>query len=79
MANLGFSFIHPDAVIPMKAREGESRESWFRCNRFYNLKGKWFFSTREGIDFGPYETQQEARHELENFISRYQQALARRS
>lgn len=61
----------------MKAREGENRESWFRCNRYYNLKGKWFFSTREGVDFGPFDTQQEAETELQDFIARYQAAVAR--
>lgn len=61
----------------MKSREGENRDSWFRCNRFYNLKGKWFFSTREGVDFGPFETRAEAEKELQSFIASYQEALSR--
>lgn len=61
----------------MKAREGENRESWFRCNRFYNLKGKWFFSTREGVDFGPFDSKADAEQELQGFIARYQQAQAK--
>ena len=63
--------------MPIKAREGENKESWFRCNRFYNLKGNWFFSTREGVDFGPFESKAEAEGELQAFIARYQQAVAR--
>ncbi len=63
----------------MKAREGENRESWFRCNRFYNLKGKWFYSTREGIDFGPFESKEEAADELNKFIVRYQAYLAQKN
>lgn len=62
----------------MKAREGENRESWFRCNRFYNLKGKWYFSTREGVDFGPFESKDEAISELDSFITRYQAYIAKK-
>jgi hypothetical protein len=61
----------------MKAREGENRESWFRCNRFYNLKGKWFFSTREGVDFGPFESKNEAESELQLFINDYQHSTSK--
>jgi hypothetical protein len=63
----------------MKAREGENRESWFRCNRYYNLKGQWFFSTREGVDFGPFETQKEAAEALQAFIKKYQDFISQSS
>jgi hypothetical protein len=58
----------------MKTRNGENMNSWLRCNRFYNLKGQWFFSTREGIDFGPFATQDEAKTELQQFIQRFKQS-----
>lgn len=63
----------------MKAREGENRESWFRCNRYYNLKGQWYFSTREGVDFGPYATQNEAAEALQAFIKKYQDFISQSS
>lgn len=58
----------------MKQRQGEITNNWLRSNRFYNVKGQWFFSTREGIDFGPFESQIEAAKALQNFILRPDQA-----
>lgn len=54
----------------MKQRQGDISNNWFRSNRFYNVKGQWFFSTREGIDFGPFESQQDAAAALHQFIQR---------
>ena len=44
----------------MANREGEVQQSWFRNNRFYSVKGKYFFSTREGVDHGPFDSLDEA-------------------
>jgi len=52
----------------MKKRDGENLQSWLRSSRFYNLKGSWYFSTREGVDFGPFQSQDEATQELKTFI-----------
>lgn len=54
----------------MKQRQGDISNNWFRSNRFYNVKGQWFFSTREGVDFGPFENQQDAAQALHQFIQR---------
>ena len=52
----------------MKRREGESLEAWLRSSRFYSLKDSWYFSTREGVEFGPFSSQNEATEELKVFI-----------
>ena len=57
----------------MKQRQGEVSNTWFRSNRFYNVKGQWFFSTREGIDFGPFDDQQEAANALQQYIQQHTQ------
>lgn len=54
----------------MKKRQGENAQAWFRSNRFYNVKGNWYFSTREGVDFGPFDNQQEASDALKHYIQR---------
>ena len=41
-------------------RVGETPRLWFRANRAFQLNGEWYFTTREGIDVGPYATQFDA-------------------
>ena len=48
----------------MHPREGETEKSWLRCNRFYILKDQWYFSTREGLDHGPFANKEEAQEKL---------------
>lgn len=39
----------------MNARRGELVDKvWYRSERFFCVDGKWYFSTREGTDVGPY-------------------------
>lgn len=52
----------------MKKRNGENLQAWLRCSRFYSLKGNWYFSTREGVEYGPFKTREEAAEELRSFI-----------
>ena len=42
-------------------REGEDHRKWYRSDRFFQVDGVWFFSTREGIDVGPYGFEAEAK------------------
>jgi hypothetical protein len=42
-------------------RHGEEHRNWYRSDRFFQVEGVWFFSTREGIDVGPYGYEAEAR------------------
>lgn len=55
-----------------QTRTGEQDQAWFRANRFYRLKDNWYFSTREGVDFGPFTTKEEAEEELKDFIGELQ-------
>ena len=45
-------------------REGEEVKTWFRTNRFITIDKKWYFTTREGLDVGPFKTQLEAERGL---------------
>ncbi len=47
-----------------RVRAGEAPRVWFRTNRVYAVGGVWFFSTREGIDIGPYATRDQAEQDL---------------
>ena len=42
-------------------RYGEEQKHWYRSNRFFQVDGIWFFSTREGLDVGPFDTERDAR------------------
>ncbi len=44
-------------------RKDEQPRSWFRSDRLFSVDGYWYFSTREGVDIGPYDTQCEAQIE----------------
>ena len=52
----------------MQKREGENFQAWLRSSRFYSLKNNWYFSTREGIEHGPFKSRAEATEELHSFI-----------
>lgn len=52
----------------MNKRQGEDIYAWFRSNRFYKMKGLWYYSTREGVDFGPFQSRAEAEENLERFM-----------
>ena len=41
-------------------RQGESAKHWSRSSRYFSVGGVWFFTTREGIDVGPFESKKEA-------------------
>ncbi|MEE4244175.1 MAG: DUF6316 family protein [Kangiellaceae bacterium] len=52
----------------MSARLGENNKVWFRSERFFHTEDGWFFITREERQLGPFGTQQEAEHELIQYI-----------
>jgi len=52
----------------MAHRQGEKDATRFRSKRLYSADGKYYFSTREGFEVGPYGTQEEAEKGLERFI-----------
>ena len=49
-------------------RTGESGPIPFRSGRFFNIGGSWYFSCREGMDRGPYDTRSLAQTALNEHI-----------
>lgn len=44
----------------MQCREGESLNYPIRVERFYCICEQWYFSTRECLQLGPYQSREEA-------------------
>ena len=42
--------------------------SWFRTGRFTEVKGRWYFHTREATTEGPFPAMLEAQVQLERYI-----------
>ncbi len=40
-----------------------------RANRFYKLSDNWYFTTREGLSMGPYDSQEEAKTGTSDYIT----------
>ncbi len=56
-------------LTPFVCRAGESATKQFiRCGRFFNHDNLWFFKTREGVDYGPYESRLECKYAYEEFL-----------
>jgi len=49
-------------------RSGESGTVPVRHNRFFQQHDYWYYRTREGIDIGPFDSQEEARRGVQEFI-----------
>ena len=49
-------------------RKGEEYKTWSRSVRFFSLEGAWFFSTREGIEVGPYATRGDAHRDERRLV-----------
>jgi len=49
-------------------RKGESGTIPFRTGRFFTVESKWFFSSREGIDHGPFTSKEQAEISLGIFL-----------
>ncbi len=49
-------------------REGERGSVPFRTDRFFTVAEKWYFSTREGFDSGPYANKLRAEEGLKRFL-----------
>jgi len=59
------------AEYPVDARRfGEHGEPPpYRSKRIFRVNGHWYFDTREGIQFGPFPNQAEAREALAVFVA----------
>lgn len=53
-----------------QVREGEKPRTWYRSERVYRNERGWYFSTREGIDVGPFGCRFDAEVDLEALIER---------
>jgi len=49
-------------------RTGEQGNIPFRSSRFFSVGGKWYFTTREGFDSGPFATRERAEVGLRRFL-----------
>lgn len=49
-------------------RAGEAAPTPFRCSRYFCVGGKWYFTTREGFDSGPFATRERAEIGLKRFL-----------
>lgn len=53
-------------------RQGETGTStYYRTDRFYSEEGGWFAKLREGDELGPFDTKDEAKQALADFIELY--------
>ena len=58
-----------DNLSNYSIRNGETTTRQFvRSGRFFQMKGHWFFKTREGIDYGPYVSRTECRYAYNEFL-----------
>jgi hypothetical protein len=53
--------------MSLGCRVGEDERNWFRSERIYNLDGRWFFTTREGDELGPFPNHEVAKEEAKGF------------
>ncbi len=49
-------------------RSGEASPVPFRSSRYFCVGGKWYFTTREGFDSGPFATRERAEVGLKRFL-----------
>lgn len=56
-------------VVPIGVRRGEHGRFWARTDRCFNVDGAWFFSTREGVNVGPYGSRRDAERDVKSLIS----------
>lgn len=54
---------------PAAVRNGEKPKNWFRSGRVFKVGVVWFFTTREGIDIGPFGSELEAKMHEQQLIA----------
>lgn len=52
----------------MEVRSGEVANTHFRTNRYFCISGNWYFSTRENLQIGPFESRDDAEVEMMFFM-----------
>lgn len=56
------------APMALYKREGEEGTVPFRSSRFFCVGNRWYFTTREGFDSGPYASRDRAHIGLKRFL-----------
>ncbi|GGE74215.1 hypothetical protein GCM10011533_28340 [Streptosporangium jomthongense] len=51
-----------------QVRSGEEGRIPFRSSRFFCVGSKWYFTTREGFDSGPFASRERAEIGLKRFL-----------
>jgi hypothetical protein len=54
--------------MDIQRRSGENGPAPFRSSRFFCVGSKWYFTTREGFDSGPFASRQRAETGLRRFL-----------
>ncbi|MCZ6642771.1 MAG: DUF6316 family protein [Gammaproteobacteria bacterium] len=54
---------------PAPVRRGEQEKNWFRSGRFFKVSGAWFFTTRENINIGPFQSELEAKMSEQQLVA----------
>ena len=49
-------------------RNGENGNVPARNDRFFQSEEYWYYTTREGVDIGPFDTLEDASHGVEEFV-----------
>jgi len=49
-------------------RKGESGPIPYRTGRFFVVDSEWYFTTREGLDHGPFPTKEKAELECQIYV-----------
>ena len=66
---VGQSKVKDSKISKFSYRKEEQASGLYdRSGRFFCRKGSWFFKTREGIDYGPYQSRVECRYAYDEFI-----------
>ena len=60
-------------------RLGEQGNPPYRSKRLYRANGQWYFDTREGTQFGPFRSPEEARKVLAFFVAQNVHASGKKS
>jgi len=55
-------------LMEPRARSGENAPVPFRSSRFFCVGNRWYFTTREGFDSGPYASRDRAEIGLKRFL-----------
>ncbi|RBW48182.1 DUF6316 family protein [Marinobacter sp. F3R11] len=54
--------------MDVQVRSGEDGSAPFRSNRFFCVGNRWYFTTREGFDSGPFASRERAEAGLRRFL-----------